>query len=315
MTLYDDPLVRKYLLVKLGIAPTEAASPLVGIYGELYEAPPPEGAADAAAAAAKPAIKASDSASTVASATASSAAAVAAPAAADATSTTTPTSAAVTATSTATAAAPQRLTAQQLEMEKVVLECWESLEPASLGHLQYLVKQGQSVNAGLSMEPVGMTALMAVAGNVANGGAEVAELLALGADPFQPDAEGHTALHWAALNGRAAAVEAIAAAFSQQGFQLKEGPVRLGPGSALSAAHTQRTLKAGLAAACHKGRTALQTAQALRSRLLDVEAASSSSSSSSSATAKKLSAAEQSTLRDLPAVIAALEKAEREASA
>ena len=315
MTLYDDPLVRKYLLVKLGIAPTEAASPLVGIYGELYEAPPPEGAADAAAA--KPAIKASDSASTVASATASSAAAVAAPAAADATTTTTTTttSAAVTATSTATAA-PQRLTAQQLEMEKVVLECWESLEPASLGHLQYLVKQGQSVNAGLSMEPVGMTALMAVAGNVANGGAEVAELLALGADPFQPDAEGHTALHWAALNGRAAAVEAIAAAFSQQGFQLKEGPVRLGPGSALSAAHTQRTLKAGLAAACHKGRTALQTAQALRSRLLDVEAASSSSSSSSSsATAKKLSAAEQSTLRDLPAVIAALEKAEREASA
>jgi hypothetical protein len=56
-------------------------------------------------------------------------------------------------------------------MEKAIMDVWESREPLDLGHLSYLLKQGRSVNASLTCQPLGMTGIMAVCGSAANGGA------------------------------------------------------------------------------------------------------------------------------------------------
>ncbi len=268
-----------------------AASPSPGIYGELHEAPPAVGAAGGAApAAAAPAATqgALTASASVEGGGAGESSSAAVPAVAD-------------------ALAPTKLSAKELEFEKVICETWESSEPVKLGAVEYCVKQGCSINRGLSTKPRGMTVLMAVAGSTANGLAEVGEVLALGADPWQADAEGHTALHWAALHGRTAVVEAVERSYSEAGLVLPGSKVvKLADASGSgSTSSSLLPLEKGLALKCTKGLTALETALDRLAALKGEAAAAEGGAAGESAEAL----ARRATLAALPATVEALRAA------
>lgn len=290
LTLFDCPLTRKYFLSRFGIPPIVATSPSPGIYGELHEAPPAVGAAGGAAPAAAPAAAqgALTASASVEGGGAGEGSSAALPAVAD-------------------ALAPTKLSAKELEFEKVICETWESSEPVKLGAVEYCVKQGCSINRGLSTKPRGMTVLMAVAGSTANGLAEVGEVLALGADPWQADAEGHTALHWAALHGRTAVVEAVERSYSEAGLVLPGSKVvKLADASGSgSTSSSLLPLEKGLALKCTKGLTALETALNRLAALKGEVAAAESGAAEESA----LALARRATLAALPATVEALRAA------
>lgn len=241
MTLSDDPIVRKFYLAGLGYPPEPAESSDVGIYGERYTAPPGEGDASTPTPVAAPAPKATLVDSSKSSTT---------------TTSTTITSSTTPASTAAVVAAPTlpggKLTVGELDMEHAIQEAWESLEPLNVDFIVHLVKT-QERDINYPLRETGQTLLMTVAGSVNNAAGEIGEVLCLGGKPFQQDAEGHTAFHWASIHGRASAVEAMARAFTGEGLVLGGKP----PRKVVLGAH--KALVEGLGIQCKKGRTALAT--------------------------------------------------------
>ena len=106
----------------------------------------------------------------------------------------------------------------------------------------------------------GWTPLMVVAGSSAHALRDVARVLALGADPAVADAEGWTALHWAAFHGVAHAIEAIALCY-RGGSALPEGAANASlKGLMLPQLGSAAELAALLAMTDASGRTARRVA-------------------------------------------------------
>ena len=240
--MYEDPIVRKYYLAAIGVPLPDGAGPNLGPNGESLVEPPasdtvvPSPAAEGGAAPASvshPALRAA------------------------------PSTSATIAAGQQQHQQQQQLSAADVAAHDLIFDTWQHSEDRiDVSVFQSMLAPGRDINfAGAGGKK--WTALMVVSGLSVNKAEDVAALLAMGADPFQQDAEGSTALHWAAIHGCAFAISTITAAFSSNGVTVPGGgaPVRLGRTSALSARHATRSLLEGLAIADSQGLTALALAE------------------------------------------------------
>lgn len=99
---------------------------------------------------------------------------------------------------------------------------------------------------------------MVVAGSTTHSLRDVARVLALGAHPAERDAEGWTALHWAAFHGVAHAVEAVALCYGAR--KPSEAAARALRGIALPEIGSAADFAELLAVADASGRTARRVA-------------------------------------------------------
>ena len=135
-----------------------------------------------------------------------------------------------------------------LESEEAVLQCWESHvhDSSFVNVFASLKEKGLDLNYRTMRDR--WTALMVVSGSVQYRAGDVRKLLELGCRPAVVDAEGWTALHWAAYHACAFAITAICA-----GFGVHDG------GSGPCGGRAE--LAALLALKDSKGRTALDVAR------------------------------------------------------
>lgn len=261
MGIADDPVVRKWFL--------GSAKPGEKLYGESLTRPPGFTAPDAAAAPGAAPAPALASGATAAEAAAPAAAPVAAAPAA-----------AAAASSTPAASADAPVAAVDAELDEAIMAVWESKEQLDVGVFEHLVAQVSSSGPprrSAALSPLtsptlqkgaraanyhttrgGWTPLMVVAGSSTHGLRDVARVLALGAHPAERDAEGWTALHWAAFHGVAHAIEAVSLCYGAR--TPSEAAARALRGIALPSCGSAADFAELLAVADASGRTARRVA-------------------------------------------------------
>jgi len=280
LALCDNPLVRKYFLADVGHPPIQNEEAGVGIYGERDHVTPAAILVNTGTAAPfsspTPSLVAANDPSSLSSPALPTSIANAPSLSPNASTTMNQADLNPSKTDShlAHGSVPPALTPGEMDMERAIMEAWESREPLNVALVEHLVKnQGRNIN--YRIRETGQTLLHSAAGSLCNGFREIGELLFMGADPWLGDHQGHNALHWAAIHAHVGAVEAFTSAYTVAGLSLGGKPSRrivLGPGLPSIKGHLVDSLSAGLNLKCVDGLTPLETALAMDEKLKRKEA-------------------------------------------